>query len=258
MLFTLHKFITGDRVVSKLLYIIVFFAVIYLLNLPTVPKAAKATPFPFPENSCLIYQATRLQNDVDNLSYPQKICFSNNHDGSFVEKQANLQTSFDKKGFADLTDADVANWKNNLKASNDPFFAAVASSLNFHNRYFGQPKLKPGIIFYNKYPVGEATEFNNQKTYLVEVNPWTDTNLTYRGVISKFWSGLQRKYNRLRYQPTERKFSSRDKIERYYYNYETGILEGKEILIVERSPDGKIISSTMEERSVLQEIIENK
>lgn len=254
MIFKLHRFATSENAGSKLLFILAVFGIIALINWPTIPKAAKATPFPFQKNSCLAYAVERFNPGSDPENFPREVCFSPAAKDGFLEKDSAVQTTFDKNGFADLTKEDIAIWKKSLNGNSDPFFESMASNLNFHNKYFGQPRLEPGVIFYDKYPVAKVTEFNGKKTYMVESNPWTDTRLTHRGMISKFWLKLQLKYNRLRYKPTVRKGTSRDVVERHYYNYATGVLEGKERLVVERSQDGKILSSTVEERSTLEEI----
>ncbi len=254
MIFKLYRFVSSENAGSKLLFIFAAFGIVALINWPTIPTAAEATPFPFPKNSCLVYSVERFGSGSDIENFPREICFSPAAKNGFLEKESVLQTTFDKDGFADLTKEDIAIWKKSLKGDSDPFFESMASKLDFHNRYFAQPKLKPGIIFYDKYPVAKITQFNGKKTYMVETNPWTDTRLTHRGAISKLWFKLQFKYNRLIYKPTERRGGSRDVVERHYYNYDTGVLEGNEKLIVERSQDEKIISSALEERSTLQEI----
>lgn len=258
MIFTLRKFAASGNLLGKTAFIALFFIIAYFINLPTVPKAAKATPFPFPASSCLAYSVDRFNQTAEPENYEREICFQSLDHGGFIEKSGNMQTTFDKNGFADLTDEDIKNWKQNLGAKSDPFFEQMASKLDFHNKYFSQPRLKPGTIFYDKYPVAKITEFNGKKAFMVEANPWTDTRLTHRGVLSRFWWSLQYKYNRLIYKPTERKSGSRDVVERHYYGFDTGILEGKERLLVERSIEGKVLSSTIEERSTLTRIADNK
>lgn len=254
MIFKLYSFARSGNVGSKLLFILAIFAIAYLINWPTVPKAAKATPFPFPKDSCLVYSAERFRPEANTEQFQQEVCFSSTPANGFIEKSGNMQTTFGKDGYADLTDEDIAIWKKNLGGKSDPLFDFTASRLDFHNRYFAQPKLEPGVIFYDRYPVTKLAEFNGKKTYMVETAPWIDTRLTHRGVISKLWWKLQYKYDRQVFTPTERKSGSRDTVERHYYDYATGILEGEERLIVERAQDGTVLSSTVEERRVLQEV----
>lgn len=204
------------------------------------PKMAGFVPLPFADGQCLTYKASFAKEQ--NRPIENKVCFEKRNSGGFLEKEGPLETPYGENGLTNYAAQDIEKLKQvtGFKGIN-VFDKNIIKDMKNHSRFYSQANLQPGDVFYNKYTVREFADFNGKATFVVETAPWIDTTMTTKGPVGKAFWGFIKKYDKRIYKPTVRTGSSTDVVERYYYDKNTGILEGMERFRVIRDIEGSII-----------------
>ncbi|MDP1852937.1 MAG: hypothetical protein Q8L26_01840 [Candidatus Omnitrophota bacterium] len=264
----------GKSPVGLLVGTIVSIVFLYCLDIFTVGRIARPVPFPFTDNECLNYEISYPNSN--NPGTNSKVCFRKKGD-NFIERVSGvpwlsevLTTTFNLDGFSILSKEDIEyRMKAFSRDKNLPLFLQqeekrVMKGMKEHCRYFGPLDLEAGDLFYNKFPVKEFSEYNNEPVYLVEVYPWRDTQYADKGLVSKFiqklWLFSIRRRQQFIMGYPKRTKSSSDVMERLYYSRKSGVLMGSERLWVVRDVKGNVVSedSSKKERDVKTRLIRQK
>lgn len=244
---------------------------IYCLDVFTVKYVAPPVLFPFTDGECLTYEISYPNSN--NPAVNSEVCFKKKGD-NFIEYVAGppwlarkLTTTYNLNGFSVLSQEDIDyRLKAFSRDKNLPLFLRqeeekILRNIREHSKFFGPADLKPGDLFYNKFPVKEFSEYNGEPVYVVEIHPWENTQYRDKGLISKlflnlFAFGTHRRQQFILGYPKRAKASD-DLIERHYYSRNSGVLVGSERLWVSRDIKGNIVSedSSKKELNVKMRLI---